>query len=92
MNKPLGYYTNYIPNNKGLLHDIQERYGSYLQGITVREKLYLIQELSRDLSLRASGGEIRAEMHWLQYDLIKQLDPSDKEGMIQALIDQVRSL
>ncbi|MGB6301547.1 MAG: hypothetical protein WBF90_35935 [Rivularia sp. (in: cyanobacteria)] len=90
MSKPLGYYTNWQPGHKGILDDIQGTYGSCLQGISHREKLYLIQELARDLSLRASGG-IRSEMHHLQYDLIKQLEPADKEGMIHALIDGLRN-
>lgn len=91
MTKPLGYYTSYsYYNNQGLLHEIQEKYGPQLQAISVREKLFLIQEISRDLSLRASG-EIRSEMDWLQNDIIKNLSPSDKEGMIEALITQVRS-
>jgi hypothetical protein len=92
MSEPLEYYTSY--SRSKLIKYIQEKYGSRLEGISIREKFYLIQELSRDLSLRVNdrNAEIRAEIHWLQYDLIKELSPSDKEGMIEALITQVRLL
>lgn len=92
MTKPIGYYTSYPNSDTDLLHEIQEKYGPRLEGISIREKLYLIQEISRDLGLRASGGAIRNEIHWLQIDLINQLNPGDKEGMIEALIAQVRSM
>lgn len=91
MTKPLGYYTSYRLGESPLLQEIQERYGSQLEGIEVREKLYLIQEISRDLSLRASGG-IRSEIHWLQNNIVKNLSPSDKEGMIECLIAQLRCI
>lgn len=90
MTKPLGFYTSYGPGTRGILHEIQEEYGSQLQGISVREKLYLIQEIAKSLSMRASG-EIRSEIHWLQNHIIKDLDDGDKEGLIEALIAQVRS-
>ena len=90
MPKSLGFYINHTPEGSYLLGNMQERYGPQLQGISLREKLYLIQEISRDLSLRASG-EIRSEIHWLQNDIIKDLSPDVKEGIIEALIVQVRS-
>lgn len=92
MTKPLGFYTNYVPGQEGILDKIQEMYGPYLMGITAREKLYLIQELTRDLFVRASGNEVRREMHLIAYDLTHELSTSDQEGMIQALIAHLRDM
>ena len=92
MTKPLGYFTNYVPGQEGILDKIQKVYGSHLQDITPREKLYLIQELTRNLCMRASDNEVRSEMHWIAYDLVHELSTSDQEGMIQALIAQLRNM
>ncbi|MGB3757269.1 MAG: hypothetical protein WBA07_12995 [Rivularia sp. (in: cyanobacteria)] len=90
MTKPLGYYTNYIPGKSGLLEYLQETYGSCLQGLSVREKLYLIRAIADNLILRASG-DIRGQVHPLSHEIFR-LPTSDQEGLIEALIAQLRSM
>ena len=90
MNKPLGYYTSYVPGESGLLGYLQESYGSYLQEFSTREKLYLIRAITDNLMLRASG-DIRGQVYPLVHEIFR-LSTSDQEGLIEALIAELRSL
>ena len=87
--KPLGFYTNYTPGETSYLEEIQEKYGSHLEGINVREKLYLIECISSNLGIRAKDA-VRPEMHWVAQHAVKELEPCDQEGLIEALITHVR--
>jgi hypothetical protein len=90
MDKPLGYYTNYIPGRSGLLEYLTETYGAYLEKLTVREKLYLIQAIANNLSIRAND-DINGRVYSLQHEIFR-LSTSDQEGLIEAMIAQIRSM
>ncbi|AFY54400.1 hypothetical protein Riv7116_1859 [Rivularia sp. PCC 7116] len=90
MSKPLGYYTSYTPGERSILGDIQNKYGSHLEGLNVREKLFFIQYICTYLANRANGN-IRPEMHWVAWECTDQLEPTDMEGLLHALIEQIRA-
>ncbi|MBH8553322.1 hypothetical protein I8751_13245 [Nostocaceae cyanobacterium CENA357] len=89
MSKPLGYYVSYTPGDESFLEDLQERYGSTLEKIGNREKLYLIGVLASQLSVK-TPGEIRTEIYELATEINDSLQTSDRAGLIEAMIAQVR--
>lgn len=89
MSKPISYYTNYIPGDDSYLTSIEKRYGSQLEHIGLREKIYLLKHIATDLGDRAYGA-VRPEMHTLAYEIIRRLEPSEREGLMEALVVQIR--
>ncbi|MGB6301546.1 MAG: hypothetical protein WBF90_35930 [Rivularia sp. (in: cyanobacteria)] len=88
--KPLSYYTSYVPGQKGVLEKIQRTYGSCLQNLATHEKLYMMFYLVRELGV-VPYESVRDEVKWDCYQMYCDLDTSDQEGMIHALIVYLRS-
>ncbi|MEH2312362.1 MAG: hypothetical protein V7K35_13405 [Nostoc sp.] len=89
MSKPVGHFTSYILGDGSLLESLQEEYGSTFERMTKREKLFLISALAAQSCDQASG-RCREEIYVVGHQINSSLPPSDREGLIEALINQVR--
>lgn len=88
MTKPIGYWTNYTPGNKAYLGELENKCGSYFEGMNKPEKLFLLACLADNLYHTASG-EIRQEVFTVGPDALAKLAAEDQEGLIEALIHQI---
>ncbi|MBG1263082.1 hypothetical protein [Nostoc commune] len=89
MSKPVGYFTNCTINYGSLLESLQEEYGSTFELMTRREKLYLISAIASQLCDQAPG-RCRDEIYVVGHQVNSSLPKADKEGLLEALINQVR--
>lgn len=89
MSKPIGYFTSYTLNDGSLLESLQEEYGSTFELMTRREKLFLISALAIHLC-DGSPGSCRNEIYVVGHQVNSSLPVGDREGLIEALINQVR--
>lgn len=89
MSKPIGYFTNYTINDGSLLESLQEEYGSTFERMTRREKLYLISAIASQMCDQ-SPGRCREEIYTVGHQVNSSLPVGDREGLIEALINQVR--
>lgn len=90
MTQPVGYYTNYTPGDDSLLEELQQKYGARFEGMTRREKLLLIESIAGSLGSSQINESVRDEIYQLQIPINTKLSPSDREGLIEALISQIR--
>ncbi|MEM7554095.1 MAG: hypothetical protein AAF378_08340 [Cyanobacteria bacterium P01_A01_bin.84] len=90
MTKPLGYFTDYRPLEDSYLYRLEQKYGSWFQHMSVREKLFLINSISSHLCSEAAD-ECRNEIFVISNEITTQVSPSDLEGMIEFLIQQVKA-
>ncbi|MEH1861432.1 MAG: hypothetical protein V7L21_26310 [Nostoc sp.] len=88
MSKPIGYFTNYTINDGSLLESLQSEYGATFERITKREKLFLISALAIQLCDEAPG-RCREEIYVVGHQANSSLPVADREGLIEALINQV---
>ncbi|MEH2210838.1 hypothetical protein [Nostoc sp.] len=89
MSKPIGYFTSYTINDGSLLESLQEQYGTTFELITQREKFFLISALAAQLCDQAPG-RCRDEIYVVGDQANSSLPVGDREGLIEALINQVR--
>ncbi|MEH2256512.1 hypothetical protein [Nostoc sp.] len=89
MSKPIGFFTSYITNDGSLLESLQEEYSSTFELMTRYEKLYLISALAIQLC-DESPGRCRDEIYVVGHQVNSSLPVADREGLIEALINQVR--
>ncbi|MEH2435200.1 MAG: hypothetical protein V7K25_13255 [Nostoc sp.] len=89
MSKPIGHFTSYTLNDGSLLDSLQEEYGSGFEKMTKREKLFLISSIAIQ-SCDQSPGRCRDEIYVVGYQINSSLPQADREGLIEALINQVR--
>ncbi|MDZ8239704.1 MAG: hypothetical protein RMZ69_21570 [Nostoc sp. ChiQUE01a] len=89
MTKPIGYFTSYSPGDGSLLESLQEEYGSTFERMTKREKLFLIFSIASQLCEQAPG-KCRDEIYVVGYQVNSSLSLKDREGLLEALINQVR--
>jgi hypothetical protein len=89
MSKPIGYYTNYTPGDGTFLDYLQETYGATFERMTKREKLFLISSLSAQMCGDAPG-ETRNEIYEIGAKIQEKLPLSEQEGLLEALIAQIR--
>ena len=91
MTKPLGHYTNYTPGDEGVLAEIQEQYGAQLQNLSRAEKLRFIAMIASDLCCIACLETFYSDsMFGLLHAIKRELPISDREGLLQCLINGVR--
>ncbi|MFN6484025.1 MULTISPECIES: hypothetical protein [unclassified Nostoc] len=89
MSKPIGHFTSYTLNDGSLLESLQEQYGSTFERMTKREKLFLISAIAIQLCDQAPG-RCREEIYVVGHQANSSLPVADREGLIEALINQVR--
>ncbi|MEH2000574.1 MAG: hypothetical protein V7L00_17815 [Nostoc sp.] len=89
MNRPIGHFTSYTPGDGSLLESLQEEYGSGFEKMSRREKLFLIAAIAIQ-SCDQANGRCRDEIYVVGHQINSSLPLEDKEGLIQALIHQVR--
>lgn len=91
MTKPLGYFTNLIPGDDTLLNQLEREYGPTLEKLTRRQKLYLITAISADLGCQCEAGDKSlGQVSQIPVQVHDQLSMTDAEGLLEALIAQVR--
>lgn len=90
MTKPIRYYINCRPQDNRIIDWIEEQYGSYLEGLSAREKVYLIKAIADNLLLRANG-EVRSQIASVQYEIFR-MPTNTQESIIEALIAQLRDM
>lgn len=76
-------------NDGSLLESLQERYGSTFELMTRREKLFLISAIAIQLCDQ-SPGSCREEIYTVGHQINSSLPQADREGLVEALINQVR--
>ena len=89
MSKPIGYFTSYTLNDGSLLESLQSEYGPTFELMTRREKLFLISALAAQLC-EQSPGRCRDEIYVVGHQANSSLSVTDREGLIEALINQAR--
>ena len=89
MTKPIGYYTDYTTGDNSYLETLIEKYGSRLQKLTLREKLFLVSSLAGQL-IDTTTGECRNEIYVVAHQIPKELSTCEIEGLLEALIVQIR--
>ncbi|MHC5719378.1 MAG: hypothetical protein ACYTX0_46850, partial [Nostoc sp.] len=89
MSRPIGYFTSYTPGDGSLLESLQSEYGSTFEKMTQREKLFLISAIAIQ-SCDQAPGKCRDEIYVVGHQINSLLPPEDREGLIEALINQVR--
>jgi hypothetical protein len=89
MTKPVGYYTSSTINDGSLLESLKEQYGQTFELMTKREKLFLISAVAIQLCDQ-SPGRCREEIYVVGHQINSSLPVGDREGLIEALINQVR--
>ena len=89
MSKPIGHFTSYTLNDGSLLESLQEEYGSTFEKMTEREKLYLISAVAIQLCDQIPG-RCRDEIYVVGHQINSSLPVADREGLLEALINQVR--
>lgn len=91
MSQPLGYYTNHTPGDGTLFDALEHEYGSMLEKLTRRQKLYLIMAIAADLAVQCPDDDISVcQVSHIPLQVHDQLTASDAEGLIECLIAQVR--
>lgn len=89
MSKPVGHFTSYILGDGSLLESLQEEYGSHFEKMTKCEKFFLISAIAAQ-SCDQAPGRCRDEIYVVGHQINSSLPASDREGLLEALIDQVR--
>ena len=89
MCEKLSYYTGHDSTEPSFLGRVEEKYGSYLEDIKVREKYFLIQSIAVQLSMR-SPGDVRNELFYLACDIAEKLSTREQLGLMEAIVAQVK--
>lgn len=89
MTKPFGYYTAYTPEDDSFLESLQQTYGDDFCTLNKKDKLALIAVISTQLCVEQPGLTLD-ETYDLGKRINNNLSISDRAGMIEALIAQVR--
>ena len=89
--KPIGYYTNPAFEDKSILLNLEEQYGSYFQTLNRSEKLSLIALIAADLLKAAPLTEsIEISTFISVGQRAEALTTENREGLLEALINGVR--
>jgi hypothetical protein len=88
MSKPLGYYTSYTPGDGSVLDELEDMFGSNLEKLTVKDKLFLIGALGAQLCAD-QDGEV-SNVVKAAYPGIVLMPTGNIEGLIEALVAQIR--
>lgn len=89
MTHPLGYYTSYTPGNGSYLEVLQNKYGSHLQQLNKRQKLFLIKRIGYQLCQEVKDEDVDLNDMNDILAKVKILPQSDRLGMIRCLADGV---
>lgn len=93
MIKPIGYYTSYTPGEPGLLEELQQQWGATFEKMTRQQKLYLVVALASNLGCQCKDTcqdmSINQEIASTSQQ-VQSLTTSDQEGLLAALIAQIR--
>lgn len=89
MVKPIGYYSSYTPGDQGLLAEMQDAWGAQFQELNNCERLWMIVKLAEELCA-TEENDIRVSVEEAM-ERMDELQSGDKLGLIEALVNQVKS-
>jgi hypothetical protein len=95
MTKPLGYYTSYTPGDEGLLAEMQAAWGTAFEKLNNVDRLWMITHLAEELCTLV---EEELKIETIPDDVVDAVDRafeelpiSDRIGLIEALVNQLKS-
>jgi len=92
MSQPIGYYTSVMPGDGSVLAYLQDKYGSYFEGISKAEKLVLVQGVTNSLMDIFPRVEEEGEDAEEITELLKEhVNARDLPGLLEALANQINS-
>lgn len=83
--------TSEITTKEQLLGQMQEVFGFNLEGISLKEKWFLLESMT-DFLTKMSPGGIREGMSTLATRLSTELVTKDQEEIIAMLVSQIRDM
>lgn len=86
-----GYYTNYTPGDGGVLEDMEDTYGGKLERLSRADRFCLISMMAADLALLTPEPRYSEDLFSLMLAIKGELAISDREGLIECLINGVRN-
>ncbi|MBN3948441.1 MAG: hypothetical protein HWQ38_19085 [Nostoc sp. NMS7] len=89
MPRLLGYWTNFTLSDNSLLSEMEQLWGSQLQGLSNAERLWMIQKLAYYLWLGVDES-VSDRVKSLTEDTEVRIPDADKLGLIQALVEQLK--
>ncbi|MEH1777169.1 hypothetical protein [Nostoc sp.] len=89
MVKPIGYWTNFTPGDGSLLSEMEEVWGSHFEKLNNTERVWIIHELV-DYLWQDTEESVRDGVESLTQDAQNGISNSDKLGLIQALVEQIK--
>lgn len=92
MSKPIGYYAAHTPGDGTYFDELETQYGSMLEKMNRRQKLYLIMTIAAELSSQCPDEDVTVcEVSHIPAKVNELVSTSDAEGLIEFLINQVRN-
>ncbi|MEH2236020.1 hypothetical protein [Nostoc sp.] len=86
-----GYYTSYTPGDGGVLEDMEDTYGAKFERLNRAEKLCLISMMAADLAFLSTEPRTSEDLFSLMLAIKGELAISDREGLVECLINGVRN-
>ena len=92
MSNPIGYYTSVMPGDGSVLAYLQDKYGSYFEGISRAEKLVLVQGVTNSLMdvfprVEEDGDDAEEITELIKLHVTSRYLP----GLLEALANQINS-
>lgn len=88
MTKPIGYYVSYKAGSESIVEQVVKEYGDYFQQLDRVDKCYLLYVLAD--SLKYGQTNIVSTDIYNASEWVKRLSRDEMEGLIEALIVQIR--
>lgn len=88
--KAIGFYTTYTPGDEGLLAEMQETFGAQFQILNNSQRLWMIMCLAEISGSEDDPDNEHDEDVKNSIDRFEELSVSDRIGLMEALIAQVK--
>lgn len=87
MSKPIGHY---VDTNIPVVGDIEREYGSNLEGMSERDKLFLVNDISGDLLYNIIGSEPESKTREFACRLRDEItEYTDAISLLKAIINNL---
>ena len=90
--RTLGYY---VDNTIPAIANVEELYGSHLDGLSQSEKFWLVQTLAEDADYESdpdSTETIREEIGQLRQVFLEELEPGTKVALAIAILTSITGI
>lgn len=91
MTRPLGFYTSVMPSDGSLLDEMQACWGSTFEALNNCQRCWMIHRLSDELQAEFYEDHDRDSEVEEMMLRIDELPTAQKIGLIEALINQVKT-